>query len=643
MTARPMRLLLAAGLLAVSTMVARAEEVITRFHADIKVAASGEMDVTETIAVVSEGIDIRHGIFRDFPLTFRDRDGRIAHVDFTLEEVKRDGEAEPYHTEDIPGGIRIYAGSAETEVARGAHVYEIRYRTDRQIRYFDDHDELYWNVTGNGWLFPIRAATAHVEMPDAIPAGGVAFYTGPEGSTAQDARILKLDGATVDIATTGPLGAREGLSIVIAQKKGAIAAPTSARTGYWFLRDNLGAIIGWTGFAALFAYYFSSWARVGRDPPAGVMVPRWDPPGGLSPALINYVDNKGFSGQGWTAFSATALQLAVKGYVTLEDLDKAVTFRRTDKPLAGTLPKGEDVLLAAIEKAGGTYTVNKANGTSVQSLGNRFRSAIEGEHRNKYYIHNSGYVTGGVIASILILIGSFWFAHVSEDVVGLGFAMVFAATVGGGMISAFGRALTGGHSLFRKLLAVVAMGFVAFVGLIILSVIILAGMETVDGVGGMALISAAGAIVLLNILFFFLMGAPTPLGRQLMDGIEGFRTYMTLAEKDRMNLMGAPTMSPSHYETLLPYAVALGVEKPWSQNFERWLVTAAAAGAASAAYQPAWYSGHGFSSGRLTDFSSSMASTIASTLPQPKSSSSSGFSSGGFSGGGGGGGGGGGW
>ncbi len=123
-----------------------------------------------------------------------------------------------------------------------------------------------------------------------------------------------------------------------------------------------------------------------------------------------------------------------------------------------------------------------------------------------------------------------------------------------------------------------------------------------------------------------------------------FVKYLTLAEKDRMNMAGAPEMSPQQFERLLPYAVALGVEKPWTRTFETWL--AAAAAGAAAAYAPSWYSGN-FSSGTFSDriggFSSSMASTIASTIPSPApSSSTSGFSGGGGSSGGGGGGGGGG-
>jgi uncharacterized membrane protein len=149
-----------------------------------------------------------------------------------------------------------------------------------------------------------------------------------------------------------------------------------------------------------------------------------------------------------------------------------------------------------------------------------------------------------------------------------------------------------------------------------------------------------------NVLFFFLMGAPTKLGREKMDVVEGMKTYLMLAEKDRLNMNGAPQMSPGHYETLLPYAVALGVEKPWSDAFQSWMLTAVAAGAIASHYSPHWYHGR-FDSDNISDslgnMASDMESSFTASLPVTKSSSSGFSSSGGFSGGGGGGGGGGGW
>jgi uncharacterized membrane protein YgcG len=160
---------------------------------------------------------------------------------------------------------------------------------------------------------------------------------------------------------------------------------------------------------------------------------------------------------------------------------------------------------------------------------------------------------------------------------------------------------------------------------------------------------ALATLLMVNVLFFFLMGAPTPLGRRRMDEIEGLRTYLKVAEAGRMNMAGAPQMSPQHYETLLPYAVALGVEKPWSKAFQTWLAAAVAAGAASAvAYDgPGWYRGRrGFViddiGSTMGGLAGEMSKSFTASLPTPKASSS-GFSGGGFSGGGGGGGGGGGW
>ncbi|KAG1650453.1 Glycine--tRNA ligase beta subunit [Nymphon striatum] len=93
------------------------------------------------------------------------------------------------------------------------------------------------------------------------------------------------------------------------------------------------------------------------------------------------------------------------------------------------------------------------------------------------------------------------------------------------------------------------------------------------------------------------MGAPTQIGQKRAAEIDGLKRYLSVAEEDRMNMMGSPEMSPKHYETLLPYAVALGVEKPWSNAFQGWLAAAVAAGAAGAmAYHgPRWYSGRDFS------------------------------------------------
>lgn len=620
---------------------ARAAEYIAAFRSEIQLSREGNVTVTEIITVNAEGKDIRRGIFRDFPLYMVDAKGKRQKVGFEVLTVTRDGRPENWRTESVSGGVRIYLGSAETQLDRGLHTYELTYRTDRQIRYQESYDEFYWNVTGNGWMFRIDQASAVVQLPVGVKALNTTFFTGAEGSTGKDARRTGSDTAP-GFVTVRPLSPNEGLTIAIAMPKGSILPPSDAQQRGWFWRDNINFIIGIPGLGLVTLYYFWFWRRVGRDPPRGIVVPRWHPPEGLSPALVNYVDNKGFSGEGWDALSASFIDLAVGGYVALEDLKTRIVVRRTEKPAPANLPVGQSVLLQQLGGKGDAFVIDKANGTKVQSVAKLFRSAIEREHRGRYYKGNVGYIVGGVLLSIVVLVTLLVLGDFDPDNVGFLIPPVLFGVIWGGVALRVGKSLYRKRSILARIGAVLVFAVVGFIGLIAAGAFFIGVMEALDS-ADWPVFAVVGGVTLINAIFFFLMGAPTPLGAKLMDEVEGLRTYLTLAEQDRMNMADAPEMSPRHFETLLPYAVALGVEKPWSRTFEIWLATAAA-GAAAASYHPGWYSGDSFGSfgENIGGFSSSMASTIASTIPQPVASSSSGFS-GGSSGGGGGGGGGGGW
>lgn len=626
--------------------VARAEEYFDRYNSDIVVARNGTLTVTETMRVHAEGNRIRRGIYRDFPLTFTDADGREKEVGFKILGVERDGRPEPYHTESIRHGIRIFFGSSDTQLAPGFHDYRLTYETSRQIRFFDTHDELFWNVTGTEWAFPIHRASATVTLPAGISAQELTYFTGPYGATDRNARAENRGNRAL-FETMRALGPQEGLTIGVKMPAGSIDKPTAAEERALFFKDNRNLFLAFGGFALVLAYYLWAWLAVGRDPPRGVVVPRWDAPEGISPGLVNYIDEKGFGGHGWTAISAAFLNLAVKGLVELSDLKNSITVTRTDKPVQGPLPTGEATLLAALPAAGSHFSIQKSNGRSVQKLGRDFRDAMEKEHRQKYYHANWPQAIGGIVLTLACLAALLIFGSLPEEGIALVVMPVFASIFISVFAAGLGQNLRQARTLGARIFAVALIAFVGFILLTVFGGIALATFVSVEAAGQLPLFAAIGGIVVTNLVFFFLMGAPTPVGRRMMDGIEGLRQYLTLAEKDRMNMAGAPEMSPRHYEKLLPYAVALGVEKPWSQTFDRWLLTAAAAGAA-AAYQPAWYHGDGFSSGRFSDrmggFAGSMAGTMRSSLPDPPKSSSSGFSSGGgSSGGGGGGGGGGGW
>ncbi|MBN7806988.1 DUF2207 domain-containing protein [Agrobacterium rosae] len=616
-----------------------AEEFISSYHSVVDVAKSGELTVTETITARAEGDRIKRGIFRDFPLYALDKNGSRTKVGFKVLSVERDGSPEDWRTESIDGGIRIYTGNADRFLQTGDHVFQITYTTDRQIRYFDTYDELTWNVTGNGWQFPMRDISATFSLPENVTPTDTAVFTGKLGATGKDARVMT-EGNEAFFASTRPFYQGEGMTIAVKLPKGAIDAPSAAQERKWWLQDHLGLLISGIGLFVVIAYYYNAWAAVGRDPAEGLIVPRWDPPEGVSPALVNYIDNRGFSGAGWTAISATALDLAVKGYVVLEDLKTSIVIRRTDKKIEDSLPVGQRTLLASIGAPGDRLTIDKANGVKVQKAGDDFRAAIEKEHRGKYYRSNFAYIVGGLMMSITIVLAAMITGSFDETEFGGIFSLVSTSVFLAIGATIFGKMRKSGKSLLSRIGSIVVVAFIGFTSLAtIISLLATLFFDHTHDSGSLA-VAAIGLIVLINLLFLFLMGAPTPLGRKLMDGIEGLRLYLTVAEKDRMNMQGAPQMSPQHFETLLPYAVALGVEKPWSETFETWLANAQAG-----EYSPGWYSGNYSNFGtRIGGFSSTMASTIASTIPAPVSSSSSSFSGGGgSSGSGGGGGGGGGW
>lgn len=629
----------------VTTTLAQSEEIITSYHSDIVIEENGDLLVTEKITVIAEGNKIKRGIYRDFPILIEDRRGRTKEVKFDILSIKRDGKADDWRREGFSNFVRLYIGNKDFFISRGPHVYEITYRTDRQLRFFDTHDELLWNVTGTQWDFAIERASASVFLPDAVAITGTTFFTGTYGSKEKYATAsVASTGNSVTFRTTRPLGKRAGLTIGIKMAKGSFAPVPAGKEWAWFWRDYIGEV---TGLVALFVvsfYYFLRWWQIGRDPPQGVVVPNWDTSNMISPALVNFIDDKGFGTYAWKAMSAAILNLAVKGYVVIDQLDDKPTITRTNKPNEGELPVGEAKLVDILDgRSSRSIRAAKSNGTSIKSMHSKFKSAISNEHRGAYYNYNWGSVAIGVILSVIGVIAIFAIGGVSGELI----AIIIPLSIGTIIASLFtfklATILRSHSGLLSKIVAVFFASFVVF-GFVSSGIISLT--LFLDNFTQPLLLICFAGILVVNLLFFFLLGAPTRLGREKMDVMEGLKTYLVLAEKDRMNMAGAPKMSPQHYENLLPYAVALGVEKPWSNAFQSWLLTAAAAaaGIGAASYSPGWYRGN--SGGNIADslggMADNMASSFTSSLPTPKSSSS-GFSGGGFSGGGGGGGGGGGW
>src|SRR5262249_3551406 len=152
----------------------------------------------EVIQVYSEGERIRHGIFRDFPTRYTDRHGQQYVVNFDLLSARRDGKNEDYKEEGLSNGIRIKLGSSSTILSPGDYTYELTYTVNRELGYFSDHDELYWNVTGNEWEFPIAHASATVTLPGPVQDVDLKMtgYTGAQGSRERNLTFERINATT---------------------------------------------------------------------------------------------------------------------------------------------------------------------------------------------------------------------------------------------------------------------------------------------------------------------------------------------------------------------------------------------------------------------------------------------------------------
>ncbi|MFA5021858.1 MAG: DUF2207 domain-containing protein [Patescibacteria group bacterium] len=551
------------------------QEEILSFDSQITVNTDSSLLVKETIQVNCLNQEIKHGIYRDFPTIYTNNNLRTkSKVGFKILSIKRDGQIENYHTESLNNGVRIYIGNSDTVLAPGIYTYEINYWTNRQLGYFTDHDELYWNVTGNGWAFPIDKATATVILPTGISADQIKLsgYTGPQGS--QDINFTaEMKNNQPVFTTTQALGTYEGLTIVVGFPKGFVSEPTQLQKIIYILKDNAYLIVGLIGLIVLIIYYLKIWSKIGRDPKKGTIIPEYEPPTGMSPAEMRFLQKMKFDNK---AFVATIIQMAIKGLVLIKQ-EKAIfgskyLLVKSQKNAKTTTPEEQEILGALFSSSAEEIELKNKNYEEFQAAKKALTLSLKNKIENKLFKLNTKHFFIGIgISAITIL-------------------LIFSLN---------------GSPEFPVLA---------------IPIIIL--------------------LVIINSLFLWLLKAPTKEGRKILDQIEGFKWFLSVTEKDRMNFHNPPNKTPELFEKYLPYALALGVENKWAEQFNNVFEKLQQAGTP---YVPAWYIGTHFNALNITGFTHSLGSSFGSAISSAATApgSSSGF--GGGSGGGGGGGGGGGW
>jgi hypothetical protein len=571
--------------LSATTGTASADERILSFVSDVTVNKDASLTVVETIRVRAEGRAIKRGIVREFPTDYRDRGGTNFRVGFEVLSVRRDGQEEAFHIENVSNGKAIYIGQADHILQPGTYAYEISYRTTRQIRHDEESDELYWNVTGTGWRLPIDFAETLISLPHGADAQGVSGYTGAQGEDGKAFEIVEQAPGFVHMRTTSPLRAQEGFTVALSWPMGLVARPSARDQAANFASDNISTAIALLGLALVLGYYGYVWHLFGRDPESGTIFARFEPPQGFSPAATRFVSKMRYDR---TAFSAALINMAVKGFLIIEESGSDFTLRKVGTNV-DQLSKGERRIASRLLGTVNSIVLENDNHKEIGKAINSFRESLEGEYQKKYFVTNAKYFYVGAALTVAIVAATILSANNrSPETLFMGLWLT-GWTVG---IAFLGLRVARAWAAVRRGLGSNLLNIAAAIGLTLFSIPffgaeVVVGFLLKDDMNFVSLFALAG-LILANAAFYFLLKAPTRMGRTTLDEIEGFKHFLSVAEQNRLDKLHPPEKTPELFEKFLPYALALDVENEWSEQFAD-VLSAAAVGQTE--YQPHWYRG----------------------------------------------------
>ena len=479
---------------------------INDFDVFIAIDQDSSFTVKETLTV--EFHRQRHGIYRDIPYRYTDSAGRVIATPTDILSVT-DGNNTPVNYNIIRQGntIRVRIGDAKKYVS-GIQKYEIFYKVENAILFFDDHDEFYWNVTGNAWDADIKRVRCLVLLARAKTKGyWASCYTGRQGSRESACRNIPGDNA-MDFVANKSLPAGEGFTIAYGWDKGIVSPPTSLRKFIWFinLKQN------WVFILPILSFIFMLfiWLQTGRDPRVRESITvMYSPPEysnvPLTPAEVGAMVDEKLDPRDITA---TIVGLAVKGYIRIEETnEEGLIFDKKDYYLKKV--QEADTALSAFEKRLMTAIFSSLPGKSVSELKNSF-------YKNILELKKSLYTE---------LIKKNYFSTSPETV-----RLVYTG-----------------------------IGFAAGLGTAVILSLLFG-----DSIGKLRTV-ISGVLVGLTILSFSkYMPAKTRLGSSTYMHILGFQEFLNRAEKDQLVRMKDQNL----FSKFFPYALALDVADNWAKAFE---------------------------------------------------------------------------
>lgn len=566
-------------------------EEITNYHAILEPQRDGSVIVSEFITINGLGKEIKRGIFRDLPKT--------NGVSYRLIAVRRDGRPEPSFTENIGGKWRINTGNDRLLPHKGLYTYELRYRAADVIRGYDGFDELYWNVTGNGWAFPIANASAEIRLPRNVKTRQSAVYVGRAGSKERG-RV-----AGGYLSAGRPLNPHEGLTIAVGFDKGFVKDPIKGCRPFEMPFPAV-----WGAAAFMMLYCGVTWYLFGRDPVALPIMPQFDPPKGVTAAQAGYVY---FLGQKEEAcFAAALIEGAQKGFFKITEAFSSFSVERLRNANNGEEKFFEQNVKTPLK----LYEVYDSNLAVKLSDFKRFLQT----ETAVYFQKNTVFSVIAVLCAFILTAGLLYVAGTpfSINMIPAG---VFLYSGCAAALKALKPVRGRKKRYFERAVAlIVSVPFIVMPFFIWLSLMR-------DPLTAEALYFLAVCLVFCPV-YEYLMHRPSVKGKRLEEHLDGLKMFMTAVHQDFPKEATFERM-----DRLLPYAVLFGIEKEWVEKTERML--------AGTAYAPSWYvSSKPFSASEVNLISEFVSSTLTPPVSSSVSGGASGgggFSGGGFGGGGGGG------
>ena len=570
-------------------MPAAAREVIERFDVSIVVQPDGAIEVTETIRITVEGVDVRRGIERQIPLDRADG-GRAS---FELLAVRRGAVEEPVAQIRDRQGVLLRIGRPDLLLpVPSVQTYTIRYRSRGQLRGFAGFDELYWNVTGNELPFTIAAASVVVLLPGGLEMLQDAAYTGRRGARGTSFRVVERGPVRYAAETTAALPPGHGFTVAVGWPKGAIAGVDEVPQRPRVL--GLPALLVTLPAALVLSLLLAFGLRVGccGGPSAAVVYPRFRPPEGLSPAACRYLDTGRIDDRSLTA---CIVGLASKG--ALKIVDGRARPRFTLVPTgagSGLHPDEATVRDSLFEGHGQGEGEGEVEPVVLGGYEDRVPDArralgrvIERAHRNTDFRGFEAVFGLGFMAMILIVAAAVVAPYRAMPELAMGCLGILAVTTLVAAIVVWWLrrevrpvATRPPRGLLWDNLEIVGLLLVLGIttGLVGLALavdhgrhgavveLVLAGVFGIP-FGGLAAVFAQSLVV------------PTALGRERLAAIDGLGLYLAVAEADRLEVLHPPARTAEHFEELLPYAIALGHARSWTRQFAHALGTT----------RPEWY------------------------------------------------------